>query len=67
MARDPGPSSAKDLAARLGRSTKSLSSVRRQLIQRQVIEPVRRGYVDFAIPFMREYLLENEEEIRERF
>ena len=27
MARDPGPSSAKDLAARLGRSTKSLSSV----------------------------------------
>ena len=67
MARDTGPSSAKDLAARLGRSTKSLSSVRRQLIQRQVIEPVRRGYVDFAIPFMREYLLENEEEIRERF
>ena len=67
MARDPGPSSAKDLAARLGRSTKSLSSVRRQLIQRQVIEPVRRGYVDFAIPFMGEYLLENEEEIRERF
>lgn len=67
MARDPGPSSAKDLAARLGRSTKSLSSVRRQLIQRQVIEPVRRGYVDFAIPFMRGYLLENEEEIRERF
>ena len=67
MARDPGPSSAKDLAARLGRSTKSLSSVRRQLIQRQVIEPVRRGYVDFAIPFMRKYLVENEEEIRERF
>ena len=67
MARDPGPSSAKDLAARLGRSTKSLSSVRRQLIQRQVIQSVRRGYVDFAIPFMRKYLVENEEEIRERF
>lgn len=67
MAMDSGPSSAKDLAERLGRSTKSLSSVRRQLIQRQVIQSVRRGYVDFAIPFMREYLLENEEEIRERF
>ena len=67
MARDPGPSSAKDLAERLGRSTKSLSSVRRQLIQRQVIQSVRRGYVDFAIPFMRKYLVENEEEIRERF
>ena len=58
---------AKDLAERLGRSTKSLSSVRRQLIQRQVIQSVRRGYVDFAIPFMRKYLVENEEEIRERF
>lgn len=67
MSRSEGPSSARELSDRLGKTTKALSSARRQLIQRQVIESVRRGYVDFAIPFMREYLLENEEEIRNRF
>lgn len=57
---------AKDLANRLGKSTKALSSARRQLIQRQAMQAVRRGHADFAIPFMREFLIDNEDEIWDR-
>jgi len=32
------------------------SQYRLRLIAAELIEPVRRGYVDFALPYLREYL-----------
>lgn len=63
MARCGTSTSAGELSAMLGKSTKALSSIRRTLLQRQVIQAPQRGYVEFAIPFLREYLLENQEEL----
>lgn len=56
MACDDGPSSTGAVAERLGLKGTSLTSYRRMLIKRQVIEPTARGYVDFSIPHMRAYL-----------
>ncbi len=56
MSRDgDGPSSTSDIAARLAKSTTSLSSVRAKLIDAGVIEPAGRGLVRFTIPFMAAY------------
>lgn len=67
MADDKVVSSTQEVARRLGKSTRETSSYRRTLLQHEVIESPKRGYVQFAIPFMREYLLDNREEILERF
>lgn len=55
------------IARRMNKSPKSTSSYRKTLLQRQVIEAPRRGYVKLAIPFMREYILDNEQELLERY
>lgn len=45
-----------------------MSSVRASLIAKQVIEPTEaRGYVDFAIPWMREYVSDHAGELMDRF
>ena len=67
MCDDERASKTSDVAARMERTTSATSSFRRSLLQRQVIEVPMRGYVAFAIPFLRGYLLDNREELLDRF
>lgn len=67
MADDNGVSSTAEIAVRVGLKASTLTSTRRTLISRQVIEPTARGYVRFSIPRMREYLVANKEEILARY
>ena len=55
------------IAKRLGVPAASLSSARKLLVSRQVIEPTARGYVRFSIPFLREYLLNNRVDLLARY
>lgn len=59
MARDDGPSSTADIAQRLEVSKEYAGVYRQRLIDAELIEAPRRGYVDFALPFLREYLREH--------
>lgn len=68
MSGSDGPSSTGCVAKSLGVPAQSLSSVRASLIAKQVIEPTEaRGYVDFAIPWMREYVGDHAVELMDRF
>ncbi len=67
MAKGCGPTATSDIAAQLGVPPASLSSARAALIAKQIIEPAGRGYVDFSIPHMREYIEENAEELLAKF
>ena len=67
MAEDDGPSATGDVAKRMGQSAQSLSSARQKLISEQVIEGEVRGYVDFSIPYMREYIRDNAESLLAKF
>ena len=67
MAEDPKISSTARVAARLGKTSKVAGAYRHQLIQRQVIQPVSRGYVEFAVPLMRDYVMRNKEELMLRY
>lgn len=67
MACDDGVSSTAEVAKRIGVPATSLTSYRRMLVKRQVIEPTARGYVTFSIPYMREFLEERKEEILARY
>lgn len=59
MSQDPGESSTGEVARRLGETPYYASTYRARLIAAGVIEPTRRGYVDFTIPYLREYLREH--------
>lgn len=59
MAQDDGPSRTADLADRMGETAGYANVYRTRLIEAGVIEAVDRGLVDFAIPYMREYLREH--------
>lgn len=68
MSGSDGPSSTGCVAKSLGVPAQSLSNVRASLIAKQVIEPTEaRGYVDFAIPWMREYVGDHAAELMDRF
>ena len=68
MSGSDGPSSTGCVAKSLGVPAQSLSSVRASLIAKQVIEPTEaRVYVDFAIPWMREYVGDHAAELMDRF
>lgn len=68
MSGSDGPSATGCVAKSLGVPAQSLSSVRASLIAKQVIEPTEaRGYVDFAIPWMREYVGDHAAELMDRF
>jgi len=58
MARDDGPSKMADVQRRLGVDTNYASQYRLRLIAAELIEPVARGYVDFSLPYLREFLRE---------
>ncbi len=56
MAQDDGPSKMADIQQRLGVDVNYASQYRLRLIAAELIYPTRRGYVDFALPYLREYL-----------
>jgi hypothetical protein len=59
MAQDEGPSKVADVQQRLGVSVNYASQYRLRLIAAELIYPTGRGYVDFALPYLREYLREH--------
>lgn len=56
MARDDGPSKMADIQRRLNVDVNYVSQYRLRLIAAELISSTRRGYVDFALPYLREYL-----------
>ena len=56
MAKDDGPSKMADIQRRLGVDVNYASQYRLRLIAAELIESPRRGYVDFTVPYLREYL-----------
>lgn len=58
MARDDGPSKMADIQECLGVDANYASQYRLRLIALDLIESTRHGYVDFALPYLREYLRE---------
>lgn len=67
MSEDAAASSTGEIAKRLGLSQTSLSATRRLLIDRQLVEPTARGYIGFSIPFMKEFLVNNRQELLARY
>lgn len=61
MAQDDGPSRMADIQRRLGVDVNYTSQYRLRLIAAELIHATRRGYVDFALPYLREYLREHAE------
>ena len=59
MAQDESPSSTSEVARRMGVTPYYASTYRARLITAGVVEPAGRGYVDFAIPYLRDYLHEH--------
>lgn len=59
MAQDDGPSKLSDVAQRLGVPTNYASQYRLRLLAAELIVAPARGYVDFELPYMREYLREH--------
>lgn len=59
MAQDDGPSKMADIQARLDVDVNYASQYRLRLIAAELIHATRRGYVDFALPYLREYLREH--------
>ncbi|PLS29632.1 ATP-binding protein [Bifidobacterium parmae] len=64
MAQDDGPASTSVVAQRMGKSVKYASRYRMRLLEAQVIVDKGYGKVDFAIPYLREYLREHAAFIR---
>jgi len=56
MTKDDGPSKMADIQERLGVDVNYASQYRLRLIAAELIESSSRGYVDFALPYLREYL-----------
>lgn len=56
MSDDKGPSRVSDIARRMDVAQDYAQKYRRRLIDAGVIEAPRRGYVDFAVPYLGEYL-----------
>ncbi len=59
MSQDDGESSTSEIAQRLSETNHYANVYRARLIAAGVIEPTRHGFVDFAIPYLREYLREH--------
>ncbi|NMM94830.1 ATP-binding protein [Bifidobacterium oedipodis] len=64
MAQDDGPSSTGAIAERMGKTINYANTYRTRLIEAQVIKDLGYGLVDFAIPYLREYLREHAAFIR---
>ncbi|PST48349.1 ATP-binding protein [Bifidobacterium callitrichos] len=64
MAQDDGPSSTSTVAERMGKDVNYANIYRTRLIDAQVISDAGYGKVDFAIPYLRQYLREHAAYIR---
>ncbi|PJM77591.1 ATP-binding protein [Bifidobacterium felsineum] len=64
MAQDDGPSSTSTVAERMGKDVAYANIYRTRLIDAQVIKDMGYGKVDFAIPYLRQYLREHAAYIR---
>lgn len=53
-----GPSSMADIASRMGKSTNYARVYRTRLVEQGVVTPVGRGLVQFDMPLLREFLME---------
>ncbi|OMH23537.1 ATP-binding protein [Tersicoccus phoenicis] len=60
MLDDDGPSRVADIAARIGVSVKYQSVYRARLIEDELIRPAGTGRVEFALPYLREALLDRQ-------
>ncbi len=56
MSRDDGPSRMSDISSRLGVTKEYAGMYRNRLISAELIESTGHGYVDFTLPYLREYL-----------
>lgn len=56
MSQDDGPSRMADIAERMGVDTQYAGTYRRRLIEAEMIRPTGRGFVDYELPYIREYL-----------
>lgn len=56
MAQFDGPSSTNDIAEIMGKPANYCATYRKRLSDAYVIRETERGEVDFAVPFLREYL-----------
>ncbi|MDK8795971.1 ATP-binding protein [Corynebacterium sp. MSK041] len=56
MSTDDGPSRMLDIAARMGVDSQYAGTYRKRLIDAEMIRPTSHGYVDYELPYMREYL-----------
>lgn len=61
MTKDEGESEMKEIAQRMGKSDAYAQTYKRRLIQAGVITQMRRGRVSFAVPYLREHLMERYE------
>ncbi len=59
MAQDDGPSKMADIGQRLNVDVNYVSQYRLRLIAAELIYSHHRGYVDFTLPYLREYLREH--------
>ena len=59
MAQDDGPSRTGDIAQRIGKDAQYAGRYRERLIQAGIIRPTSYGYVDFTIPYLRQWLQEH--------
>lgn len=56
MSSDDGPSRMSDIAARMGVDAQYAGNYRKRLIDAEMIRPTSHGYVDYELPYMRDYL-----------
>ncbi|MCZ9305557.1 ATP-binding protein [Corynebacterium sp. c9Ua_112] len=56
MSTDDGPSRMSDIAARMGVDAQYAGNYRKRLIDAEMIRPTAHGFVDYELPYMREYL-----------
>jgi len=59
MVHDDGPSKMADVQRRLNVDANYARQYRLRLIAAELIHPAGRGYVDFTLPYLREYLREH--------
>ena len=59
MSADDGPSQIRDVQARLGVDKNYASQYRLRLLALELVEPTGHGRLDFALPYLRDYLREH--------
>ena len=67
MSEDNRVSATGEIAKRMGKDARTAGVYRQQLIQRQVIQPAARGYVEFAVPYLGDYIAQNKDELMLRY